>query len=178
MPEPQFLRRITMNRVPTLPELLDFGDMMACNLQDKQGQAPFLWLFQCGPTLDVMLGRWDNDEEKDITLQAIRASLEQSPKITAYVSIFEMWVASYDKSERRATARVENDPRRQSALMVTAFARSGGHCEKIYTVSYDDKGKPSRTLNPEMQGRFSGRMFDLFRPQVPLPPDHPKVADA
>jgi len=163
----------------SLGGLLDFADKMGCELQDKHGQCPFLYLFQFVTKVYVFEGNWANDHDKYATIDAFRRTLSEFPEVTAYASITEAWMAAYATGERRATARVENDPRRQSALLIAARHRDGTQIERTYKVTYNKQGKPSRSLvnyGPNMKS--GGYMTDLFAPPKPLPPGFPKVADA
>lgn len=178
MPEPKNVKRLKCDPHLSLAGLHEFADSIACSLQDIHKQAPFLFVFKSGDVLDLYEGRWESDEEKYATFDAFRGVLTEFPGITAYAFIMEAWIARYGTGERRATARVENDPRRQSALLITARDRGGGKLHKTYVVSYDEAGKPSRKPLNYQTGQFGGYSENLFEPPKPLPEGLNKVADA
>jgi hypothetical protein len=178
MSEPKKVKRLKCDPHLSLAGLHEFADSIACSLQDIHKQAPFLFIFKSGGVLDLYEGRWESDDEKYATFDAFRGVLTQFPEITAYAFIMEAWLAAYPIGEPRATARVENDPRRQSALLITARDRGGGKLSKTYFVTYDEAGKPSRKDANWQTGQFGGYTENLFAPPAPLPEGLNKVADA
>lgn len=172
MPAPRLVTTIDTGGEITLGGLLKLADQMACDLQDKHGQSPFLWFLRAGNSVTVLETRWENNDEKHANIAALRAILEEFPMIDAYASIMEVWMASYKNGERRRTQEVRNDPKRTSALLLFAIERSGARKEKMYEVTYDPTGRPYRKERKNMLGETahaSGFMVDLFKPPIKSP---------
>lgn len=179
MSPPRVIKTIDTGAGFSLGDLLRFTDILACDLQDNFGQAPFTWVLQYGDRLSVLETQWEGEVQKRATVIALRNMLASFPEIVAYSAIFEVWMAAYAPGSIRPTARIENDLKnRKNMLMLDAFHRDGRHRQKWYECTADPNGRMFRKevkLGAEMQG--AGPMHDLFRPEVPMPPGTPKVAD-
>lgn len=177
MPFPRIITTLPTGGEITLGSLMRLADQMACDMQDKMGQAPFLWFLRDGPQVMVLETPWENGEEKRAHVAALRIMLEEFPQIDAYASIMEVWMATYGINERRRTAEVRNDPKRTSALLLFAVGRNGERKEKCYEVTYDPNGRPYRKERKQWMGQASGNMVDLFKPPT-TDQNPPKVMDA
>ena len=90
-----------------------------------QGHAPFMWLLGCGSRIVWVETDWEDDNEKEASVQFIR-KLAQQLGADCYAFMSEAWVAVYKTATRRNEPRPGDLPKhlRDDILFVLSMDRS------------------------------------------------------
>ena len=105
----------------TRPMLHEMAAKFAEEQFAEQGSAPFMWLLGCGSRIVWVETDWEDDNEKDASLQFIR-KLARQLRADCYAMMAEAWVSVTPRAEFERGTRVPPSERpkaeRDDILMV------------------------------------------------------------
>lgn len=152
--------------VATRPMLHEMAAKFAEEQFAEQGHAPFMWLIGCGSRVVWVETDWEDDNEKDASLQFIR-KLARHLGADCYAMMSEAWVSVVPRAEVESDKLVmpRNRPKeqREDILFVASSNTTGETGHSRWLVTQSRRGPnflgPRADINNEA---FTGRFFNIL----------------
>lgn len=155
--------------VETLDGFLDWADRVACQDQDRHGEARSMWIFMAGNRcMGILHTPFISPDFKHVCFELIRTILRVVPTIDRYAFINEMfYVDTRSAGEWDGKTAPSQHPKRLDGLMVIAQPRVGEQISRTYRITYDKKRRPTRHIETMFEGTSgAGAAWNLFVPEV------------
>jgi len=161
-----------MKRHPTLRQLFELARDNAVRIFREQGEITPIWhaVPEGGGDHLLIATPWNNDEEKEMALEAIR-DMFQEMRVQSYVNIVEAWTVQLQDRVASNEAgppwpRPSEHPDRREVVRVTAEDRNGKSISGQFYILRPELGEaklsPFHEDPPEMI--LAGRMSGLLTP--------------
>jgi hypothetical protein len=173
----------TANLAPLIPDRAVLHEMACRHCEERyslKGWIEPTWLIATGSNVAwIETPFTDDGRSKDLAAYIMRGVLERY-HVQAYSFISETWMATFKSEAERQKWKdagytsVESLPphMRDDMAVIASYDRDGGNSMSKYLVTLRAPGRGLNFLGPRQDDTESkgaaGRLFDLFRPEVPI----------